>query len=190
MTPHRAGFTLLELLVVLVLLGLLSLAGHQALHTAGRLSARLNDDGGQHFLVQRQVADWIAQAQPRRVGRERSAPVMFDGLPDRLTFVTNLPDRFGLASPHLVTLSLEPDGLAVGWRLLTDRTGASGGTRLLLPAARELKLRYWHAAEGWVERWDRRPTLPALVEMRLEPDAASSREPVRVAVALRMGESP
>jgi prepilin-type N-terminal cleavage/methylation domain-containing protein len=85
---RRDGYTLLEMLVALTLVALLAVAGQQAPSLAAR-SAAAEGDGGHSFLLRRQIGDWLNSMMPVRSVRRDRAPLVFEGQPDRLVFVTS-----------------------------------------------------------------------------------------------------
>lgn len=171
------GFTLLEMLVALALLGGISLAAHAAIGVAARgTAAVLRAEDRDLHLTRRMLAGWIETALPVLAARRSGAPLLFDGREDRMTFVAELPERFGTAGPHLVTLRADPhsgEGLTVAWRLLRPRGEAAESRRTLAAGVRSVRFRYWagRAPGGaWHDRWTGRQQLPSLVEIRFESD--------------------
>lgn len=109
--PRESGFTLLEMLVTLVVLGLL-LAGlasatHFALSAYGRQSAVLAD-AGRRAAVSRALRRLIAQAEP-------GAPA---GVPHALRLVTRLPLAATTGDPTIdATIRLDRShDLILAWR--------------------------------------------------------------------------
>jgi len=184
---RRPGATLLEAMVALTLLGLIWLAGQQALALV-RQAAADPGDGGDTFILVRQVQDWLAAAQPVRTGRRRNAPLLFQGEAGRIAFVSDLPARFGQGGPHLLALWPGDAGVVLEWSPLRP-TPPAGATdrrrqRLVLPGRAELRLRYRADAAGpWHDRWEDPATLPTLVELTLGPAGQS----LTVVTRLRMG---
>jgi len=168
----QSGFTLLEMLVAMTLLAFIVVAGQQAIALAARAAVPIGDDGNA-FLVRHQIMDWVETSIPVRTSRRDRAALMFAGEPNRLRFVTSLPERFGVAGPHLVTLSRAPGqngGLLVTWQAVrpprNSGVGGSGvggvgggigmaggigaggpdapvGERLMLEGVQGVGFRYW-----------------------------------------------
>ncbi len=105
------------------------------------------------------------------------------GAPDRLSFVTLMPDHLGAGFQHMtlaVTAAAEGSDLSVEWwpSELDDDPAASTDavhSRVLLANVAELSLAYFGQVEprqppGWSEVWVQ-PLLPLLVRVRLRfPD--------------------
>jgi general secretion pathway protein J len=164
------GFTLVELLVALTLLGLLMVAlfgglqlGARAWETTGE---RL-DDSARLQLVQDFLRTRISQAYPLEIAGETGTPgLAFSGAPDRLTFVTALPQHLA-PGLHLLTLGLvERDDrahLLLTWRPVAAGNEAEGEAaareRVLLHDVAGLELAYFGAAgsrepPAWYSFWD------------------------------------
>lgn len=189
MTGGRGGrgFTLLELLIAITLLGLL-MAG---LLGSLRLGARAWETGAQRlessarlitiqgFLRQR-LTHAIPLFVPDPSGRES---LVFTGGPEAMTLVTTLPDQLG-AGLHVVTLGLHPgdDGashLGFAWRPLhLDPDGVplptiEAGRRDLIRDIAGLELGYFGARgrdpdAAWHEVWEDEQVLPTLIRLRIE----------------------
>ena len=128
---RRPGFTLLEMLVAMTLLAFIMVAGQQAIALAARAAAP-HGDGGHSFLVRHQIADWLETSLPVRSSRRERSPLVFLGEQASIRFVTDLPERFGMAGPHIVTLAQAPGGLLATWQPLRPGGDAPVGERLLL----------------------------------------------------------
>ncbi len=191
MRARQAGFTLLEILVVLVVLGLLMVA------LAGGIDFGLRSWQGQSRVIDRsadlQTCDaalrrLIAQADPGLdVPRADLA-----GDAHRLSFTTRLPDGGGGQVGVNVAIGVDATHrLVLTWlaapnaRRLTPPPPAR--TDVLLNDVTRLDVSY-AGPSGWVQEWSG-TTLPALVRLRLGfaegsgrswPDivAAPVREPV------------
>lgn len=185
--PAERGFTLLEILVAVTLLGLLMAAllggvrlGVRAWEASG---TRLDDDARlsavQDFLRERLTQTHRFEASA--VGLE-TGPA-FGGEPDRLSFVTLMPDHLG-AGFERMTFALTPADasadLSVEWwpaDLGDDPAAAADAvrSRVLLADVAELRLAYFGQVDAkqppiWSEVWNQ-PFLPLLVRVRLRfPD--------------------
>jgi prepilin-type N-terminal cleavage/methylation domain-containing protein len=183
---RRPGFTLLEMLVALTLLSFMMVAGQQAIALAARAAAP-HGDGGNAFLVRRQISDWLETALPVRSDRRERAPLIFAGEPQLLQFVTVLPERFGVAGPHIVTLSRSAGGLMVSWQPLRLNAERKTSERLVLEGVGQIAFRYWDNADarGWRDTWPAGQRLPGMVEISLGGGAAEGWRPILVALRNR-----
>lgn len=187
----EGGFTLIEALVALALLGLLAIVLQGALRDGGRVWRTLGARSEaiesvaqiQGFLRARLAAAVAPQA-------DAGQPGGFNGAPAELAFSAPWPDappagglyRFRIAfdsEPSAgMALQLEwvPEGLARG-----GPTEGLSGTRILLDGVAALRLRYFGvparlgtrrgAQAGpaiWSDTWDAREGTPALVAVEID----------------------
>ena len=180
---RRPGFTLLEMLVAMTLLAVIMVAGQQAIALAARAAAP-HGDGGHAFLVRHQIADWLETSLPVRSNRRERALLLFSGEPSSLRFITELPERFGTAGPHIVTLAGAPGGLRVTWQPLRLSGDAPVGERLMLEGVDRIAFRYWDGtdARGWHDTWPPGQRLPAMVQMNFGGGIAQGWPPILVAL--------
>jgi general secretion pathway protein J len=169
----QAGFTLLETIVALVVLGLLIVGLGEGVRFG--LGARRAEDsliakGEGLDAVDRPLRTMIAGADPGSF----NAPATLVGGPDRISFLTELPAGAaieGIRRVHVV-LGVDPaHRLVLDWQLdphaVALRRPPHGQVVLLNDVAR-LAITYSKpAAEGggWVQQWVV-PELPALVRLR------------------------
>lgn len=177
MTARHGGFTLLEILVVLVVLGLLMAA------LAGGIDFGLRSWQGQSRVIDRsadlQTSDdairrLVAQADP---GLDVPRADL-DGDAHQLSFTTRLPDgaggeravhvALGVDASHRLVLTWSPAPYA---RRLTPPPSAR--QEVLLNDVAGLDVSYEGPA-GWVQAWSG-TTLPTLVRLRLGFPAGSGR---------------
>ena len=186
MTPRiaskAAGFTLVEILVAITLLGLLMAAlfgGVQLGVRAWEVSEEQLDESSRLSTVQGFLRERLAQAYllddyaPRADARPA-----FAGEPDRLSFVTLMPEHLGGGLQRMVlavTATGERSDLAVAWwpAELDPAAVDPGvlGSRALLADVAELRLAYFGSASrdltpAWHEVWEQ-PFLPQLVRVQL-----------------------
>lgn len=178
---RRPGFTLLEMLVAMTLLAFIMVAGQQAIALAARAAAP-RGDGGHSFLVRHQIADWLETSMPVRSTRRERAPLVFAGEPSSVRFVTDLPERFGMAGPHVMTLAQAPGGLLATWQPLRPNADAPVGQRLMLEGVDRVSFRYWDGSDdrGWHDLWAPGPRLPNMIRMNFEGGAAQAWPPILV----------
>lgn len=174
------GFTLLEVVIALAIVGALLAVAFGGLRVALAAWRKGEDrvDAHQHA---RTLADVLARsiggAYPYRIAAE-DAPeplVQFDGRPDRLSFVT-LAAPFPLPAPIAFTalrLDLQNGdeaGLVVRERALPNQNIFTTAEPVFHdPAVTALAFRYLRPEGAWEERWDgaAERALPAAVRVSL-----------------------
>jgi general secretion pathway protein J len=158
---REAGFTLLELLVALAVLGFIVLGIAQGLRlgtSAWQRQARDQAWQEQVSTTERLLRHMLEQARPGTAG---GAPPLRGGS-DRLLFTSAPPGGAEVAA----ALGLAPpDRLVLRWN-----SGDQPQERVLVEGLAGLELSYWPAAPapaGWRRDWAG-PALPALVRLRLK----------------------
>jgi general secretion pathway protein J len=174
-THRQAGFTLLEVLVALVVLGFLLLGlaeGTRFGLRAWDTETALVERGADMDATERLLRRLIEAADPGDVNE----PVPFHGQPRTLTFVSRLPasvaGAFVTRSAEVALGVDQKHRLVLRWSLHphAERLTKADPPRetVLLEGVDHLAFDYQRAAAqggGWVETWDQRPTLPMLVRV-------------------------
>jgi general secretion pathway protein J len=183
MRGRAAGFTLLEVLVAVTLLGLLSVAlfGAVRLGAQGWRRAEQGREATQDATaVQDLLRRMIASARPVFASADPAdATVAFDGAAQSLGLIGTLPDALapGQQGEQRLFLANNDDTLMLAWRL--DLPAPDGGAlreRLvpLLDHVRAIGFTYYDAAAAaWTDTWNGRNALPALVRLHVERDAGA-----------------
>ncbi len=184
MTRRAApGFTLLELLVAITLLGLLMAALFGGLRLGARAwetTERRLADGARLQAVQDFLRQRLMQAYPVTVFDEADQErVIFEGTAETLRFVTLMPEHLG-AGFYEFTLHLQEteDGgdLAVTWRPFElegeQAEDAPVEARVLLEDVAGLEISYFGRARPrdapvWSKVWRSPAGLPELVQIRV-----------------------
>ncbi len=198
----EAGFTLLELLVALTLLGLISVVLFGGLRFGTRAWEVSNLRAGQLAQVQAVqglLRRRITQALPpgpedaRVAGAETRRPV-FSGQADALSFLAAVPSRAGVGGIYAFDLIAIEDAagvrLELTWRLYRaddDEAGRDdtpeaglGGRRVLIEGLAGARFSYFGApAPGrvadWRDRWEAEEGLPGLIAIEAEFPAGDGR---------------
>jgi general secretion pathway protein J len=180
-----AGFTLLELLVAITLLGLLMAALFGGLRLGARAwehSEERVDEVARLQVVENFLRDRLAQAYPLVIEDPGGpARLAFEGHPDALRFMTLLPEQLGTGfAEFVITVVDHGDGrdLVVQWRRVDDpsnpleSTEEEPQTKVLLERIEALELAYYGALDrgaraSWQEQWLEAQALPDLVRVRI-----------------------
>ncbi len=187
-----AGFTLIEVLIAVSLLSLLTML----LMGGVRFGVRVMDSETRRVDRTMQLSaalgflrERLEQAQPLGlpVDEKGNAPVVFVGEPDKLTFVGVTPPYLAIGGYELVTIHVDRrDGqerlvatwhpyrrtaLREGNQQPSARRETAGRDTVLFGDAVAVEFNYFGSAAGepshWQPEWRDRPTLPALVRIRV-----------------------
>lgn len=181
------GFTLVELLVVLVLVGLLSTAMFGTMGFGARVLEKVRRDAdnlsdvvlGQQF-IRKQLERTVpgASALP---GGEDVIDSEFFGAGDFILFSSTWLSEIGHGTLFQFGLFLEGDTLIIAWRptfkidtVPADHAGAAemAGRRVLVSDVARLTIRYFGSVESreaqWHDTWVSSDRLPLLVEIDVE----------------------
>jgi general secretion pathway protein J len=180
-----AGFTLLELLIAITLLGLLTAAMFGGLRFGARAWERSEerlDDSARLHVVQNFLRDRLAQAYPLSADDETGPlRLAFEGDGDTLRFVTLMPEHLGTGFAEFVLAVTDQSGerdLIVRWRRFDYPAGTSGSIeeepqiKILLDRIEALEFAYYGALgrgerPTWQEQWLGAQALPGLVRVRV-----------------------
>ncbi len=187
--PPDAGFTLLEILVALVVLGFIMTGLAQGVRFGLRAwdtQTRIIDERGELDAVDRVVRRLVERMEP---GRDRE-PARVQGTANSLAFTSELP-----IAAAAIARQADVAILVSGGRLLLRWTPHSRVQRLgpppppaeeeLLSGVNRVEFSYWGPAGVWTSAWTEQ-TLPALVRMRVVfPEGDRRRWPDIVAAPLR-----
>ena len=177
----ETGFTLLELLVVLIVLGLLVVGLTQGVRAGlamwGAQTRRVGEtselDAAARIL--RILLTGIAATPSGAANPGATGATEFQGRPDSLAFVGNLPNGLGSSRRAEIKIELRGERLVLTWtprrhELSSAPPPAPVETELMRWVER-LDLAYWGSPApgqppGWQSQWDG-PGLPELVSLRL-----------------------
>ncbi len=195
--PRLQGFTLVELLVVLVLLSLIVLAMASALRTASqteeRVDARLQqmDDLRTVSLFLRSVLARVSAEKTTLPVPQGRSPYYFTGTASTLTWVGVMPARHGAGGLTHFRLSLSDDGaLGLHYRPWSGPSSApdwsAAGSSTLLTGVTAFDLHYEDAAReppAWTPEWSDVDHLPSRVSLVVQTRTGAWPE---LAIALRV----
>jgi len=165
------GFTLLEILVALTVLGFLLIGLAQGLHfglLAWGTEVRLTSGNDGFAILDDMVRHVIEGANPG----DDLDPAPFVGTRDQLDCITALPDAVGPTGNRHMQVTLLVDAnhrLVLRWLPYVHarrlRPLPATETELLRGVSR-IELAFWRPGSGWISAW-RSPDLPTMVRVRL-----------------------
>ncbi len=200
----RRGFTLVEILVVMTLLGLIAVALFGGL----RFGARAWESGNARSAAFSEIE--IGQSLLRRLLEQslsledEEGDATFAGRQDSLRFTAPAPAQFSLGGIYLFELVSEPDEehekLVLRWELyrtenLEDpfQDEETSDQRTLIHNVEAVRFGYYGTPEEgredarWFDDWEEAELLPSLVSIKLEMAEADPRHWPELQVAPKSG---
>lgn len=173
---HR-GFTLLELLVALAILGLLTSLGAELLHLGSRSwnkSVRMTANVSTVEAVQSLLRKELSRTEPFTIRNNDGFAVAFAGSSDSLSFFAPLPAAYEQRGPVEIQLFIEKNGkngksLVMAWRGHTDSPWARS---VLITTITDARFDYfgWGETGGlsWQNTWVNRKELPQAIKLEVD----------------------
>jgi general secretion pathway protein J len=187
-----AGFTLLELLVAMVVLGLLAVALANGLRLGARSWDAIETRHGASTdfrLTRTLLREWLSQAQSLTATAEESdndSKLVFDGQLHKVMFAAALTPRFGRGG--MFTIEFELENGRDGRRLVMVQrrfppVAADGDStierRVLLDNIATAEFAYYGAEDNdeptWRREWREAPALPRLIRLAVDFRAGDPR---------------
>jgi general secretion pathway protein J len=188
-TTKQAGFTLLETLVALAVLGLLMaglVQGMQVAVTAWTTQTRALGARSDLDATDRTLRTLMARME---AGGITGRPPLFKGTARSVTFTTELPEAADalVIRDADVTLAVdETHALVLLWQPHSPKSAGPPppkGRAVLLNDVDQLDISYWQNPQaGWQQEW-RGVVLPKLIRLRIVFTAASGRHAPDIVVA-------
>ena len=180
------GFTLIELLVAMTLLALMSAVLFGGLRLGGSAAARVEARAEaleDLRLIQSFLRGQLTSAQPVIWIVDREPTVAFDGRPDGIDFVGELPAHLAAGGRQAIRIQAEPHGaLSLTWRPLGGKEQAfafeDGRRHRLADGLGKLRFDYFgqrpiDSPPQWHDVWQGADGLPDLVRVRSEDERRS-----------------
>jgi general secretion pathway protein J len=186
----QAGYSLVELLIVLALLGLISLAIAGGMSFGTRVWERAEQEvstteraTGGHALLRA----LLSNVYPRKSGEAGSEQhVAFEGTRDHMTFLVAASAQLGDTGIAQLALTIERDAGAATLTLSSHAETSGEGDRKerLLADAKDISFAYAESIDGalnWTDAWQLRGTLPVLIRVRASLPPGKGRWPDLIA---------
>lgn len=187
--PHQSGFTLLELLISITLLGFILVLlfgglrlGVRSWDAVQQRVDNLNSVRSVESFLRREVE----KTYPYRWKSSTGPRVAFLGERNKISFVAQLPGRIGSGGVYVVSLELEQNanGRRLLWRHLPLSAQMQDFSQLAqapeivlagteLSAVEDIWLTYFgsegdNVAPVWGDRWDSPSRLPLLIRIQVK----------------------
>ena len=189
MHNNKAGFTLLEMLVVVGVLGFLMVGLTQGVRAGLAMweaqSRRIGEtselDAAARIL--RSLLSAVAPPQSNTPGADTAFGADFKGTPESVTFVGDLPTGLGTTRRANISIELRGGRLLLRWtphrHELSSAPAPEAIETELIRRVDGLDLAYWGAASpgepaGWRTQWDG-VAIPELIRVRLSFAAGDGR---------------
>ena len=184
----QRGFTVVEMLVAIAVAGLLVSLVYGAIRVGQRSVSALDSRVQQSELMRigwQFIHSAIAHAGPAVDPARPQNRTGFEGTPDRLVFVANMPSYVGIEGPARITLGRAAktgaDQLLLTRERLDEESTATGAAQIeqavLVERLDELRIEYFGQLErgvlpSWQSLWSNPRRLPNLIRIHIRPAGA------------------
>ncbi|MFM9862307.1 MAG: type II secretion system protein J [Micropepsaceae bacterium] len=170
---NQAGYSLIELVIVLALLGLISVAIAGSLRFGSRVWERTEQEisatetaRGGHALL----GTLLSHLYPRAAAE--GSDTAFDASADRMTFLTDASSAYGAGGVARITFSVKKQrgGVALLLSHQDEQGGASAEEDVLVAGADGVSFAYGEVKDGvitWSDAWTAKTSFPALIRVRV-----------------------
>jgi general secretion pathway protein J len=177
---HVAGFTLVELLVAMALVGMISVLLFSGMRFGTRVWDRSNAhlDGADEVRIAQQLLQHaLGEAYPFFVTTDPTHPqIMFDGSASRIVLLAPPPASLGAGGLAQYEFSIAShDGkfqlvMAVRPELARAGNGSTTAPEVLLAGMKSISFSFFGATQrdgpsGWRDQWSGEMTLPKLIRI-------------------------
>ena len=173
----QRGFSLVEMLVALTLLGFISVIGWHGIQLVSSTTTRVEGKAsavGALGNADDVLRDLLSQAYPEIVRDGTSQGIVeFAGYADALSFDAPLLQRYGASVIVNYRIFDNHDGtLRLTWHMIGDPAASSGMNAIVAGGLASVAFAYFGADDAaspsrWQGSWNHRRTLPELIAVRL-----------------------
>lgn len=178
MARTNAGYTLVELLVVIIILGLLASLGVELLHLGGRSWNKSNYMATTIATIestQLLLRNELTRIQPFETRSDDITTVAFVGEPTALEFYAPLPTAYAWYGPVYIRLSIDKTAkdektLFIAWQ---SDPASSWKRSALISSIKEIRFDYYgptydNSPPSWQSTWIRKKTLPQAIKLHID----------------------